>query len=114
MRLPLVLRRSEANVTRWCNAWWRAARIMIIRDHTFISALSEHDFDELDGIINAISLFWTYFFALHRLHRRFVAPKSAPEKKRRERTDGWMAVRTEFGLIWRLREPVRGPLKVFL
>ena len=63
MRLPLVLRRSEANVTRWCNAWWRAARILVIRDHTFISALSEHAFDELDDVINAIYHFFGRLFS---------------------------------------------------
>ena len=34
-----------------------AACIRAIRDHNFISALSEHDFDTLDDVINAISLF---------------------------------------------------------
>ena len=34
-----------------------AACIPAIRDHNFITVLSEHDFDTLDDVINAISLF---------------------------------------------------------
>ena len=68
-------------------------------------------FDTLDHSTNAISLFWTSFFSFLRLEFHFVAPESARKKNR---TYGWTDGRTEFPLIWLLREPVRGPLKVFL
>ena len=68
-------------------------------------------FDTLDHSTNAISLIWTSFFPFLRLEFHFVAPKSVRIFFSYGRTDGR---RTDFDLIWRLREPLRGPLKVFL
>jgi len=62
-------------------------------------------FDTLDHSTNAISLFWTSFFSFLRLEFHFVAPESGWKKK----SYGRMDERTEFGLIWRLGEPLRGP-----
>ena len=91
-----------------------AACIPAIRDHNFITVLSEHDFDTLDDVINAISLFWTSFFSFLRLEFHFLDPKTARKKNSYVRTDGRMAGCTESGLIWRLREPLLGTLKGFL
>ena len=46
MRLSLVLCLSKANVSRCCNAWWRAACITVIHDYyyTFISLFDLHSY----------------------------------------------------------------------
>ena len=65
---------------------------------------------QFDGYVRCISLFLTFFFAFRHLKFHFGGPETGSEKK----VLNGINRRTDLSSIWRLREPLRGPLKVFL